>query len=140
MNSVDIVNNFWSEVWQPPYNVDAIDRLVVDDFVLTTGGQDIGPRAEYKNWVIDFLSKITGVQLDPIESFQNEDGSRVASRWVLTGWNNGILETPPKQEPIRLTGTAVWAVGQDGILVHNWVERSAWELYQGLVRDLDLAA
>jgi hypothetical protein len=31
-----------------------------------------------------------------------------------------------------LTGTAVWAVREDGKLLHNWVERSSWELFQRL--------
>ena len=29
---------------------------------------------------------------------------------------------------IEFTGTAVWAVDADGKLLHNWVERSAWEI------------
>jgi hypothetical protein len=28
-----------------------------------------------------------------------------------------------------MTGTAVWEVGPDGLLRHNWVERSAYEVY-----------
>jgi hypothetical protein len=27
---------------------------------------------------------------------------------------------------------AIWAVREDGKLVHNWVERSSWELFQRL--------
>ena len=40
MNSVKIVNDFWAAVWQAR-NPDAIDRFVVDDFVVTTGGVDV---------------------------------------------------------------------------------------------------
>jgi hypothetical protein len=36
-NSVKIVKDFWAAVWQVPQDVDAIDRFVVDDFVITTG-------------------------------------------------------------------------------------------------------
>jgi hypothetical protein len=28
-----------------------------------------------------------------------------------------------------MTGTAVWAVREDGLLSHNWVERNALEVY-----------
>ena len=28
-----------------------------------------------------------------------------------------------------MTGTAVWQVGEDGRLRHNWVERNAFEVY-----------
>jgi hypothetical protein len=63
---------------------------------------------------------------------QNSDGSRVASRWLLTGKNNGFLGTQPDQQDIAMTGTAVWAVREDGRLLTNWVERASWEVYQRL--------
>ncbi|MFC6022923.1 ester cyclase [Plantactinospora solaniradicis] len=131
-DSVKIVHRFWSEVWQPPYNLDAIDRLVVEEFVLTSGGEEITSRAAFKQWVAGFLAQVTDLHLNPLESFQNADGSRVVSRWVVTGKNGGIMGTSPNQEPIRLTGIAVWAVREDGMLLHNWVERSSWELYRRL--------
>ena len=40
-NSVEIVENFWREVWQRPHNPDAIHDLVSADFVITSGGRDI---------------------------------------------------------------------------------------------------
>jgi hypothetical protein len=78
---------------------------------------------------------INDLEFETVETFQNEDGSRVASRWRVTGKNNGILGTAPDQRPIAFTGTAVWAVRADGKLVHNWVERSFWELGRELNRD-----
>jgi hypothetical protein len=39
---------------------------------------------------------------------------------------------PADQRPIDFTGTAVWAVREDGKLLRNWVERSSWELFQDL--------
>ena len=57
-NAVAAVENFWRNVWQPPQNPDAIDRLVAEDFVLTSGG-------------IDFISRATGAQLAEIR-----DGGR----------------------------------------------------------------
>lgn len=63
---------------------------------------------------------------------KNADGSFVASRWRITGKNNGLLDTPADQRPVSFSGTAVWAVGADGKLYHNWVERSSYELFQQL--------
>jgi hypothetical protein len=40
MNSVKIAEELGTAVWKAR-NPDAIDRLVVDDFVITTGGVDI---------------------------------------------------------------------------------------------------
>ena len=65
-----------------------------------------------KNWVKEFLDHVNDLHVDTIETFQNEDGSRVTSRWVLTGTNNGILGTEPNGKQIAMTGTAVWTVGR----------------------------
>jgi hypothetical protein len=46
--------------------------------------------------------------------------------------DHGMLGTAADRRPITLTGTAVWAVWEDGKLLHNWVERSSWELFQRL--------
>jgi hypothetical protein len=130
-SSAEIVEEFWAAVWKGR-NPEAIDRFVADDFVLTSGGVDVVSRAAFKEWVRQFLATITDFELDVVETFQNEDGSRVASRWRVSGKNNGVLGTRADQRPIAFTGTAVWAVREDGKLLHNWVERSSWELFQRL--------
>ena len=42
-----------------------------------------------------------------------------------------MLGTEADARPIEFTGIAIWEI-RDGKLAHNWVERSAWELYQRL--------
>lgn len=81
-----------------------IDRFVVDDLILISGGKEIS-----------------------VESFQNEDGNRGASGWRVVGRNNGILGGESGQREIAFTGTAVWAVREDGKLLCNWssVRRSS---------------
>ena len=37
-------------------------------------------------------------------------------------------------EPVEFTGIAVWEV-RDGRLAHNWVERSAYELFRRLTSE-----
>jgi ketosteroid isomerase-like protein len=130
-NSVDIVHAFWDEVWNA-HDPEAVDRFVVDEFVIVSGGEEISGRANFKAWINGFLANVDDLHLDVVESFQNEDGSRVTSRWLLTGRNNGILGTVPDQQGIAMTGTAVWAVRDDGKLLCNWVERASFELYQRL--------
>src|SRR5258705_13274481 len=76
------------------------------------------------------LEKVADLEFEAVETFQNEDGSRVASRWRVTGKNNGVLGMPADQRPIDFTGTAVWAVGEDGEMLPNWVERRSWEGFQ----------
>ena len=127
--SVELVENFWAQVWQRPQNPHAIDTLVAEDVVITSGGNDIVSRDAFKAWVIAFQSKILDMDFEVIEIFQNDDGSRVATRWRLTGRNNGIMGTEPNGAPIEMVGIAVWAVNDDGLLRHNWVERNAWEVH-----------
>ena len=132
-NSVDIVNAFWDQVWNA-HDAAAVDRFVVDDFVIVTGGEVVNGRENFKQWVEGFLAKINDLHLEVIESFQNADGSRVASRWLLTGKNNSFAGTTPDQQDIEMTGTAVWAVRDDGKLLSNHVERAALEQLQRLTR------
>ncbi len=89
---------------------DAVDRFVADDVVIEAGGQEISGKDNIKNWVKQFLDHVNDLHVDTIETFQNEDGTRVTSRWVLTGTNNGILGTEPNGKPVAMTGTAVWTV------------------------------
>ena len=43
------------------------------------------------------------------------------------------MGTEPNGAPIDMVGTAVWEVGKDGLLRHNWVERKAWEVYGSIL-------
>jgi len=131
MNSVKIVDDFWTAVWKHQ-NPDAIADFVVEDAIITTGGIEIKGKDKFIAWARDFLSKINDFNFEVLETFQNEDGSRVASLWRVTGTNNGMMGTDPDQQPISLTGTAVWSVREDGKLLHNRVERAAWETFQNL--------
>jgi SnoaL-like domain len=131
MNSVKIVEDFWTAVWKTR-NPDAIADFVVEDVIITTGGVEIKGREKFIAWAWDFLTKINNFEFEVLETFQNEDGSRVASLWRVTGKNNGMMGTVPDQQPISLTGTAIWSVREDGKLLHNRVERAAWETFMSL--------
>ena len=129
--SVEIVETFWDAVWNA-HDPDAIDRFVVDDFVITSGGEDVVSKESFKEWVGNFLEKINDLHLEVIESFQNEDGSRVASSLAHNREKQRGARHGGRPAAIAFTGTAVWAVREDGKLLHNWVERASWELFQRL--------
>ena len=128
------VSAFLHDVWGQG-NPDAIDRYVAEDFVITTGGKDIRSRDAFKKWVVEFQSKISDMNFKVLETIQSADGNRVVTRMKLTGKNNGMFGLEPDQKPFVLTATAIWAVGPDGRLKHNWVERNAWEIYNQLVEN-----
>jgi hypothetical protein len=133
-DSVSVVENFWREVWQRPHNPDAIDALMREDFVLTSGGTDIVSRDAFKAWVMSFQALVHDFEFHIVETFQNADGSRVASRWRVSGRNNGLMGTEANDAPFEMTGTAIWEVGEDGLLRHNWVERNAYEVHGAITR------
>jgi hypothetical protein len=130
-NSAKIVEDFWTAVWKAR-NPGTVHDFVVDDFVITTGGVDIKSKQKFKEWLSAFMEKISDLRFEVLETFQNADGSCVASRWRITGKNNGLLGTSADERAVSFSGTAVWAVGADGKLYHNWVERSSYELFQQL--------
>lgn len=131
MRSTEIVNAFWDDVWNA-HEPDAVDRLVADDVVIEVGGREISGKADIKNWVTQFLDHVNDLHVDTIETFGTEDGTRVTSRWVLTGTNNGILGTEPNGKQVALTGTAVWTVDEEK-LQRGWVEQASFELYNSLL-------
>jgi hypothetical protein len=133
LNAVQIVESFWVDVWVAR-NPDAADRYVVDDFVITSAGEEIRSMASFKQWIREFQAKAADLEFEAIESFQNAEGSRVVSRWRIRGHNNGVFGPPRDQRPLEMTGTSVWVVRADGKLLRSWVERSAWECYQRLHR------
>jgi len=132
MTAIETVTAFWDEVWNA-HDPEAVDRFVVDDVLVVSGGKEISGKEDLKNWIRGFLDKVNDLHLDALETFRSEDGARVTSRWVLTGTNNGILGTERDGQPIAMTGTAIWAVGDDGKLVRSWVELASWEQYQRLL-------
>ena len=129
--AIALVESFMQEVWAAG-NPSAVDRFVTEDFVITTAGVDITGRENFNTWVAGFQSKIADLKWEPIETFANTDGSRVSSRFRITGRNNGIFGLPADGKPIEFTGNAILAVTPTGKLAHNWIERSAWELYNQL--------
>lgn len=129
--SVELVLRFWREVWSPPYNRDTIDALLSEDFVFVNSGAEVSPRTAFKAWVEAFGSKIEDARLTPIDTFANEDGSKVVSRWKATGKNAGLFGLTADGRPLEFTGISIWEV-RDGKLSRQWLERSAFELYQRL--------
>ncbi len=122
---------FLSRVWAPPHDLDAIDELMTEDFVITSGGSDVKGREAFKAWVKEFQGLLLEARTENLEVFANSADDRVVSRWICTGKNNGIFGLPADGRSVSFTGVAIWAV-KDGRLARSWAERSAWELYQEL--------
>ncbi|CAB3771521.1 ester cyclase [Paraburkholderia humisilvae] len=133
VDSVRIAEDFWRRVWQAR-DPNAIDALVAEDFAFTAGGVRVGSRDAFKRWVATFLSSIDDFEFHVLEIFRSASGRRVVTHWRITGKNNGFMSFEPDGVPIDMTGTAVFDMREDGLLQHNWVERSALEVERNIER------
>jgi len=129
--STQIILDFFSRVWTPPHELDAIDELMTEDYVITSGGKIIQGRDAFKCWVKDFQQLLLDARTVSQEVFTNPAEDRVVSRWICTGKNHGIFGLPPDGRSVTFTGIAIWKI-RNNKLAECWVERSAFELYQSL--------
>lgn len=129
--AVALANEFLGRVWGPAHDLDAIDELMTEDYRIWSGGKLVEGRGAFKEWVRQFQSVYANARTEVLETFANEAGDRVVSRWVNTGLSNGIFGLPPDGRPISFTGIAIWRV-RDGRLAECWVERAAFEAYRSL--------
>ena len=132
MKSFETVLAFVDQVWNA-HNPAAADEFVDDDIVVVIGGNELRGKEKLKGWIAEFLDKVNELTIDPIETFQNQDGNRVTSRWLMEGTNNGLLGTERDGQPIGLTGIAVWELDSNGKLRRGWIEQSSMEQYSRLL-------
>lgn len=122
---------FLGRVWGEAHDLTAIDELMSEDYVITSGGSVIRGRAAFKAWVAEFQRKLLDARTENVDAFTDASGERVVSRWVCTGRNNGIFGLPADGRPVSFSGIAIWRVVNHR-LAECWVERSAFELYEQL--------
>ena len=131
-NPEQLVLEFFDRVWHSPYELDAIDELMTENYSITTAGKVIKGRKNFKNWVQKFQKLLLEAKTENVELFFNETENKVVSRWVCSGKNNGILNLPPDGQFVSFTGIAIWTI-KNNKLAECWIERSAFELYQDLI-------
>ena len=129
-----LVQDFFNRVWHPPHELDAIDELMSEDYVITTAGSVVKGRDVFKGWVQRFQNLLLEAKTESEDIIYDEIRSKVVSRWVCSGKNNGILGLEPDGRFVSFTGIAIWSI-RDGRLAECWLERSAYELYQQLISE-----
>ncbi len=129
-----LVLEFFDRVWHSPHDLDAIDELMTEDYVITTAGKEVKGRAAFKKWVGQFQEQLLDAKTESVDLFFDEKKGKVVSRWVCSGRNNGLFGLEADQRFVSFTGIAIWTI-KDRRLAKCWVERSAYELYQGLISD-----
>jgi len=123
-----LAREFLGRVWAPPHDLDAIDELMTEDYVITSGGRVIRGRSAFKARVAEVHRVLPGATNRVLDVFANPAGDRVVSRWVCTGRNNDLFGLPSDGRTGSFSGVAVWTV-RDGRLAECWVERVGLELY-----------
>lgn len=92
-----LAREFLGRVWAPPHDLDAIDELTTEDYVITSEGKVIRGRPAFKAWVAEFHRVLPGATNRVLDVFADPTGKRVASRWVCTGSNNGLFGLQPEE-------------------------------------------
>jgi steroid delta-isomerase-like uncharacterized protein len=126
-----IAIEFLSRVWGPAHDLDAIDELMTEDYVIHSAGSSIRGRDTFKAWVKNFQTVLEDARNEILEVFADGSGERVVSRWLCTGRNHGIFGLPADGRPVSFTGIAIWRV-RDGRLAECWAERAALEAFRAL--------
>ncbi len=127
-----IAIKFWDEVWNSPYRMETIDELVIEDgFKITTDGKSLEGRDNFKKWIIGLQSQVGNLKIVPQEIIVADNGKRVVTRIVSTGYNKGMFGTEPDNAPIEFTLISILEIENKKITRH-WVERSAFELHKRL--------
>ena len=127
-----LVLDFFSRVWHAPHDLDAIDELMTEDYIITTAGKEVRGRQEFKKWVGKFQEQLLDAKTESVDLFFNEKQDKVVSRWVCSGRNNGLFGLEADNRFLSFSGIAIWTI-RDNKLSECWVERSAHELYQELI-------
>ncbi len=117
-----LAREFLGRVWGPQHDIDAIDELMTEDYVIHSGGREIRGRAAFKAWVAEFFRTMPGAEDEIVDVFASSAGDRVVARWINRGRNNGVFGLPADGRPIAFHGISVWRV-RDRRLAECWVER-----------------
>ncbi len=121
-----LARTFLERVWKAPADLDAIDELMTEGYVIHSAGTTLRGREPFKAWVQSFQQVLEGATNEVRDVFADESGTRVTALWECRGANRGLFGLPPDGTPITFTGIAVWRV-EDGRLAECWVERAALE-------------
>ncbi len=119
-----LVVEFFEKVWRPPHDLSAIDRLMTEDYRITSAGIVIQRRAAFKEWIADFHRKLPEATNEILDWFASPAGNRIAARWRCTGINRGLFRALNSDVPITFTGIALWRISGNR-LAECWVERSS---------------
>lgn len=131
----ELATAFLSRVWNGTANdLGAIDELMTQDYEIHSATKTIRGRDAFRQWVSDFQTLLSNARNEILEVFANAAGDRVVSRWMCSGFNNGIFGLPADGRPVKFSGIAIWRV-ENGRLAECWIERAALEAYRDLASD-----
>ncbi|MBY6242914.1 ester cyclase [Methylosinus sp. Sm6] len=128
----ELARAFLSRVWNGTANdLGAIDDLMTEDYQIHSAMKTVSGRDAFRQWVSDFQNVLTNARNDILEVFANAAGDRVVSRWMCSGFNNGVFGLPADGRSVKFSGIAIWRV-ENGRLAECWIERAGLEAYRDL--------
>ena len=78
--AVTLVRTFLDRVWGPSHDLGAIDDLMTEDYVITSGGTVLSGREAFRAWVAEFPRVLADARTVGHEEILDATGTRVVSR------------------------------------------------------------
>lgn len=69
----ELLTELWTKVYNSPQDIDVIDRLCTDDFILSNPNGDVVGRDNFKEWARTFISKIRDMSLKSLDMFSSAE-------------------------------------------------------------------
>jgi hypothetical protein len=128
MSSVDVVNAFCASVVRT-HGFKHLGELVSDNFCLQSRGNRHMTLKDLQRRASSYFERIQELRIETVDSFENEDGSRVVSSLRINFVYLSGSEGHFKPTRVAVGGTSVWAVDEDKKLKHIWIETAIWGIW-----------
>lgn len=89
---------------------------------------DVNGLDEYGEWGLSIFRGIPDAHIEVEDSFVS--GTKVASRWTVTGTHEGeLFGVPATGEPFEITGLAIFRM-EDGKIAEKWYQQDDLGMFQ----------
>lgn len=132
-NSVRVVEDFLQSLFVARDLKVALKSLS-ESFLIGSAGPQQMTVAQLRDALRPGAGKLGELSFRSLETFQNENGSRVVSRWHIEASWEARRKRGGTPARIVFGGLSIWSVGEDGRLFRVWFERRTWEALNAWLR------
>jgi len=113
----EISYRLFEEVWNEG-NLDVIDDIISEDYVLHIGNIDVIGITNYKNYIKSYRNAFTDIHFKIEDIIMNDD--KVVERYTATGTHNGDLYgITPTNKKAKISGIDIVRI-KNGKMIERW--------------------